>query len=73
MLQDLERGLTVMTRNHTQELKTLLHKNKALTQEVEALKDASQRILAQLKVSPLSQIDDFPIEIVYTGSKLYWS
>lgn len=39
-----------MGKNHNQEVRSLMLKNKALSNEVEDLRNASQRLHAQLKV-----------------------
>lgn len=39
-----------MSKNHNQEVKSLMLKNRALSNEAEDLRNASQRLHAQLKV-----------------------
>ena len=50
-LQELERGIEAMNKNHSQEVRALMLKNKALSNEAENLRNASYRLQAQLKVS----------------------
>ena len=48
--QELERGLEIVKRNHTQEEKGMLRRNKALAHEVAELRDYTQKMHKQLKV-----------------------
>ena len=40
-----------MSKNHAQEVRTLLHKNRVLTLEAEGLRETTKRVQSQLKVS----------------------
>lgn len=40
-----------MVKNHSQETRTLLQKNRALHQEAEGLRDTTQRVHTQLRVT----------------------
>ena len=43
--------MEVMSRNHAQEVRTLLHKNRVLTLEAEGLRGTAKKVQSQLKVS----------------------
>ena len=43
--------MEVMNRNHAQEVRSLLHKNRVLTLEAEGLRETARRVQLQLKVN----------------------
>lgn len=43
--------MEVMSRNHAQEVRSLLHKNRVLTLEAEGLRETARRVQLQLKVN----------------------
>ena len=54
--QELERGMEVMGKNHSQEVRMLRQKNKLLSLETEGLRNASQRMQTHLKVNTIIYI-----------------
>ena len=57
VVQELEKNSEVLAKNHAQEVRALLSKNKTLSQEAEELKDVVKKTHHNLKVrrDPLPQ------------------
>lgn len=55
-VQELERGLEATSKNHSQEMRVLMQRNRALATETEALRETTTRFQQQLKVRTWSFI-----------------
>ena len=49
-MQDLEKGIEMLNKTHGHEIRTLMVKNKALSQDLEASNERADKLFSHLKV-----------------------